>query len=205
MIDTINDLKIEASKLPIVNELLSSSSTAAISIVFDINNPNGDCRKSLTLLSKEFIMMFLRGEREVYFDTIAKALIGDVSNAVIKSIYIYYFIYIAKVRRLYDIANVLSSIGIICKNPTKYNTTRTFYRWTNHVIVYDADGNYTHKYVGPYPESDINEYDLVKPILPNQPVSLICDEMKDLSQCSNSSELSNQSFSDEDITEDKVK
>lgn len=93
MIDTINDLKIEASKLPIVNELLSSSSTAAISFVFDINNPNGDCRKSLTILSKEFIMMFLRGEREVYFDTIAKALIGDVSNAVIKSIYILFYIY----------------------------------------------------------------------------------------------------------------
>lgn len=105
---------------------------------------------------------------------------------------------------MYDIANVLSSIGIICKNPCKSNTTRTFYRWTNHVIVYDKDGNYSHKYVGPYPQADTLECDLVKPALPNQPVNLICDDMKDLSQCSTSSELSNQSFSDDDITEDKL-
>lgn len=83
MIDSINELKIESLKLPTSYQLQSS-----ISIVSDNNNNNNnsDSRKSLTCLSKEFIMMFLKGEREIFFDNIAKALIGDVNNAVIKSI-----------------------------------------------------------------------------------------------------------------------
>lgn len=80
MIDSINELKIESLKLPTSYQLQS--------IVSDNNNNNNnsDSRKSLTCLSKEFIMMFLKGEREIFFDNIAKALIGDVNNAVIKSI-----------------------------------------------------------------------------------------------------------------------
>lgn len=47
---------------------------------------NNETRKSLSSLSKQFIMMFLKGEKEIFFEDITKNLIGNSKDPIIKCI-----------------------------------------------------------------------------------------------------------------------
>ncbi|KAK9039531.1 hypothetical protein V6N11_014729 [Hibiscus sabdariffa] len=63
--------------------------------------------KSLWLITQNFVKLFLRSDAElITLDSAAFALLGDVQNSTAVR---------TKVRRLYDIANVLSSINLIEK------------------------------------------------------------------------------------------
>ncbi|KAK8586896.1 hypothetical protein V6N13_085913 [Hibiscus sabdariffa] len=63
--------------------------------------------KSLWLITQNFVKLFLRSDAElITLDSAAFALLGDVQNSTTVR---------TKVRRLYDIANVLSSINLIEK------------------------------------------------------------------------------------------
>ncbi|KAK7411522.1 hypothetical protein VNO78_02956 [Psophocarpus tetragonolobus] len=72
--------------------------------------------KSLALLTQNFVKLFVCSNIEtISLDEAAKLLLG---NSIIRT----------KVRRLYDIANVLSSMNLIEKTHTK-NTRKPAFRW----------------------------------------------------------------------------
>ncbi|CAL1569049.1 unnamed protein product [Knipowitschia caucasica] len=101
------------------------------------DTPNGGGNrkdKSLRIMSQKFVMLFLVSKTQtVTLDTSAKILIEDGPDSSSHSKYK------TKVRRLYDIANVLTSLGLIKKvhvreergrkpafqwlGPTEFNTT----------------------------------------------------------------------------------
>ncbi|XP_057422005.1 E2F transcription factor-like E2FE [Lotus japonicus] len=76
--------------------------------------------KSLALLTQNFVKLFLCSNVEmISLDDAAKLLLGDAHNTSIMR---------TKVRRLYDIANVLSSMSLIEKTHTK-DTRKPAFRW----------------------------------------------------------------------------
>ncbi|XP_064490324.1 transcription factor E2F8-like isoform X4 [Ornithodoros turicata] len=67
--------------------------------------------KSMGIMSQRFLMLFLTSPpRTVSLDLAAKVLIGDPTVDKTQSL-----VYKTKIRRLYDIANILSSLGLIHK------------------------------------------------------------------------------------------
>lgn len=89
--------------------------------------------KSLSILSRKFIQMFLegkmlRGEDVISLETVAKTVLAATSKDVVvdgpkvKT----------RVRRLYDIANVLSSVGLIKKIRVldENEASKAAFRWT---------------------------------------------------------------------------
>ncbi|KAK9684661.1 hypothetical protein RND81_10G223500 [Saponaria officinalis] len=92
----------------------------------EVPNPNGapksDNRreKSLGLLTQNFVKLFLCSDAElISLDEAAKCLLGDGLNAVVMR---------TKVRRLYDIANVLSSMQLIEKT-NQTESRKPAFRW----------------------------------------------------------------------------
>lgn len=78
--------------------------------------------KSLGLLSQKFVQLFLcsSGQKIVTLDDAAKILLGDCSDSgKLKT----------KVRRLYDIANILSSLNLIEKTHLEHYTRKPAFRW----------------------------------------------------------------------------
>nr|XP_011464534.1 PREDICTED: E2F transcription factor-like E2FE isoform X3 [Fragaria vesca subsp. vesca] len=86
------------------------------------NSKNDNRReKSLALLTQNFVKLFVCSTVEsISLDEAAKLLLGDVHNASIMRT--------AKVRRIYDIANVLSSMNLIEKTHTA-DTRKPAYKW----------------------------------------------------------------------------
>ncbi|XP_077492976.1 uncharacterized protein LOC144104063 isoform X2 [Amblyomma americanum] len=67
--------------------------------------------KSMGIMSQRFLMLFLTSpQRTVSLDLAAKVLIGDPTIDKTQSL-----VYKTKIRRLYDIANILTSLGLIRK------------------------------------------------------------------------------------------
>ncbi|XP_004301283.1 PREDICTED: E2F transcription factor-like E2FE isoform X2 [Fragaria vesca subsp. vesca] len=85
------------------------------------NSKNDNRReKSLALLTQNFVKLFVCSTVEsISLDEAAKLLLGDVHNASIMR---------TKVRRIYDIANVLSSMNLIEKTHTA-DTRKPAYKW----------------------------------------------------------------------------
>lgn len=76
--------------------------------------------KSLGLLTKNFVKLFLCSDADlISLDEAAKFLLGDGHNSIVMR---------TKVRRLYDIANVLSSIRLIEKTH-QADTRKPAFRW----------------------------------------------------------------------------
>ncbi|XP_019463494.1 PREDICTED: E2F transcription factor-like E2FE [Lupinus angustifolius] len=76
--------------------------------------------KSLALLTQNFVKLFICSNMElISLDDAAKLLLGDAHNSSIMR---------TKVRRLYDIANVLSSMNLIEKTHTA-DTRKPAFRW----------------------------------------------------------------------------
>ncbi|WVZ12870.1 hypothetical protein V8G54_017400 [Vigna mungo] len=76
--------------------------------------------KSLALLTQNFVKLFVCSNVElISLDEAAKLLLGDAHNTSIMR---------TKVRRLYDIANVLSSMNLIEKTHTS-DTRKPAFRW----------------------------------------------------------------------------
>uniref|UniRef100_A0A0R0K9I5 E2F/DP family winged-helix DNA-binding domain-containing protein n=1 Tax=Glycine max TaxID=3847 RepID=A0A0R0K9I5_SOYBN len=87
--------------------------------------------KSLALLTQNFVKLFVCSNFEmISLDEAAKLLLGNANNRTFNflSLYLYDFYLTAKVRRLYDIANVLSSMNLIEKTHTT-NTRKPAFRW----------------------------------------------------------------------------
>ncbi|KAM1186297.1 hypothetical protein ACFXTH_015430 [Malus domestica] len=86
-------------------------------------NPKSDNRreKSLALLTQNFVKLFVCSTVEtISLDEAAKSLLGDAHKAsVMRS---------TKVRRIYDIANVLSSMNLIEKTHTS-DTRKPAFKW----------------------------------------------------------------------------
>ncbi|XP_030476477.2 E2F transcription factor-like E2FE isoform X2 [Syzygium oleosum] len=81
----------------------------------------GDNRreKSLGLLTRNFVKIFICSNVAVFsLDEAAKILLGDGQSSIMRT----------KVRRLYDIANVLSSMNLIEKTHTT-DTRKNAFRW----------------------------------------------------------------------------
>ncbi|KAK7330442.1 hypothetical protein VNO77_24636 [Canavalia gladiata] len=84
--------------------------------------PKNDNRreKSLALLTQNFVKLFVCSNVElISLDEAAKLLLGDAHNSSIMR---------TKVRRLYDIANVLSSMNLIQKTHTT-DTRKPAFKW----------------------------------------------------------------------------
>ncbi|KAK4756288.1 hypothetical protein SAY87_006415 [Trapa incisa] len=76
--------------------------------------------KSLGLLTKNFVKLFVCSDEDMYsLDEAASRLLGDGSHSAMMK---------TKVRRLYDIANVLSSMNLIEKTHTP-DTRKPAFRW----------------------------------------------------------------------------
>lgn len=96
--------------------------------------------KSMGIMSQRFLMLFLTSPpRTVSLDLAAKVLIGDPTIDKTQSL-----VYKTKIRRLYDIANILTSLGLIRK-----------------VTVTEARGRKSaFKYIGPDIGSTSTEEDI---------------------------------------------
>ncbi|MED6108426.1 E2F transcription factor-like E2FE [Stylosanthes scabra] len=108
-------------------EIISNPSTGSQN---DKSNPNSSLikslkpenrrEKSLALLTQNFVKLFVCSNIEmVSLDEAAKLLLGNAHNTSIMR---------TKVRRLYDIANVLSSMNLIEKTHTT-DTRKPAFRW----------------------------------------------------------------------------
>ncbi|KAK4568563.1 hypothetical protein RGQ29_004111 [Quercus rubra] len=108
------------------DERLSNPSTGSQN---DKSNPNSAVKgllkdnrreKSLALLTQNFVKLFVCSNAKlISLDEAAKLLLGDAHNSSIMR---------TKVRRLYDIANVLSSMKLIEKTHTT-DTRKPAFRW----------------------------------------------------------------------------
>ncbi|KAF7838383.1 E2F transcription factor-like E2FE [Senna tora] len=108
-------------------DTLSNPSTGSQN---DKSNPNSTLpksmkndnrrEKSLALLTQNFVKLFVCSNMElISLDEAARLLLGDAHNTSIMR---------TKVRRLYDIANVLSSMNLIEKTHTS-DTRKPAFRW----------------------------------------------------------------------------
>ncbi|XP_074316309.1 E2F transcription factor-like E2FE isoform X2 [Silene latifolia] len=103
------------------------------------SKPDNRREKSLGLLTQNFVKLFLCSEAElISLEEAAKCLLGDGLNAQVMR---------TKVRRLYDIANVLSSMQLIEKT-TQTENRKPAFRWlglregtgnTNSVIPFSSE------------------------------------------------------------------
>ncbi|KAM1397869.1 hypothetical protein ACFX2I_015398 [Malus domestica] len=86
-------------------------------------NPKSDNRreKSLALLTQNFVKLFVCSNVEtISLDEAAKLLLGDAHKASVMR---------TKVRRIYDIANVLSSMNLIEKTHTSDTRRKPAFKW----------------------------------------------------------------------------
>uniref|UniRef100_UPI00398F5359 transcription factor E2F8 isoform X1 n=2 Tax=Pristiophorus japonicus TaxID=55135 RepID=UPI00398F5359 len=88
---------------------------------------NGRKDKSLRVMSQKFVMLFLVSKpRVVSLDTAAKILIGDDQKVDLD-----HSKFKTKIRRLYDIANVLTSLELIKKvHVTELRGRKPAFKWT---------------------------------------------------------------------------
>ncbi|XP_032893865.1 transcription factor E2F7 [Amblyraja radiata] len=92
--------------------------------------------KSLRIMSEKFVMLFLVAEpRTIALDAAAKILIEDgqpesADNSKFKT----------KIRRLYDIANVLTSLGLIKKVHVNERGRKPAFKWVGPVTPGRPDG-----------------------------------------------------------------
>ncbi|XP_054814449.1 E2F transcription factor-like E2FF [Prosopis cineraria] len=118
----------EASK----DKETSGSETKTDPLAMTLPKTDG-CRrdKSLALLTENFIKLFLCSDVEIILlEDAAKIMPGDAQNSTALR---------TKVRRLYDIANVLSSINLIEKtNHPEYR--KTAYRWLGGKASRESNG-----------------------------------------------------------------
>ncbi|KAK8516167.1 hypothetical protein V6N13_025680 [Hibiscus sabdariffa] len=100
----------------------SQTETSRSSSVLKSSSSKVDNRreKSLGLLTQNFVKLFLCSNVElISLDEVARLLLGDAHNTSVMR---------TKVRRLYDIANVLSSMNLIEKTHT-LDTRKPAFRW----------------------------------------------------------------------------
>ncbi|XP_051885866.1 transcription factor E2F7 isoform X2 [Pristis pectinata] len=96
--------------------------------------------KSLRIMSEKFVMLFLVAEpRTIALDAAAKILIEEgqpeaVDNSKFKT----------KIRRLYDIANVLTSLGLIKKVHVNERGRKPAFKWVGPVHQNFPDGSASH-------------------------------------------------------------
>nr|XP_019955550.1 PREDICTED: transcription factor E2F7 isoform X2 [Paralichthys olivaceus] len=96
----------------------------------DVGNASGNRKdKSLRIMSQKFVMLFLVSKTQtVTLDAAAKILIEDSQDSSSHSKYK------TKVRRLYDIANVLTSLGLIKKLHVREDKDRKpAFKWLGQV------------------------------------------------------------------------
>ncbi|XP_075530431.1 uncharacterized protein LOC142563722 isoform X1 [Dermacentor variabilis] len=105
------------------NEAINSGQVTAASMTADNGGGGGGAgmatlqdlelrrEKSMGIMSQRFLMLFLTSPpKTVSLDLAAKVLIGDPTVDKTQSL-----VYKTKIRRLYDIANILTSLGLIRK------------------------------------------------------------------------------------------
>ncbi|KAK9925858.1 hypothetical protein M0R45_023120 [Rubus argutus] len=99
----------------------SQNDNAGVNPKSSANSKNDNRReKSLALLTQNFVKLFVCSTVEsVSLDEAARLLLGDAHNASVMR---------TKVRRIYDIANVLSSMNLIEKTHTA-DTRKPAYKW----------------------------------------------------------------------------
>ncbi|KAL2961445.1 hypothetical protein AAZX31_17G090900 [Glycine max] len=123
---TLQDLKVSDDE----DDEETQSNPAATGSQSDKLNPNSTLpkplknenrrEKSLALLTQNFVKLFVCSNVElISLDEAAKLLLGDAHNTSVMR---------TKVRRLYDIANVLSSMNLIEKTHTM-DTRKPAFRW----------------------------------------------------------------------------
>lgn len=101
------------------NESQNDKSNSNSTLVKSLKNENRR-EKSLALLTQNFVKLFVCSNIEmISLDEAAKLLLGDAHNTSIMR---------TKVRRLYDIANVLSSMNLIEKTHTT-DSRKPAFRW----------------------------------------------------------------------------
>ena len=100
----------------------NNKASSSASLAHQNSGPPGDCRreKSLGLLSQKFVQLFLVSRaRVVSLESAARTLLGaSADQAKLKT----------KVRRLYDIANILSSLRLIEKTHLT-DSRKPAFRW----------------------------------------------------------------------------
>ncbi len=108
--------------------------------------------KSLIVLTQKFLYLYLSGQREVPLDTAAKKMFFTQPSTSVSSGTPYYnqtaslkeksiilqasFSSIGPIRRLYDISNILSTLGIIEKLGYPECSTKSCFRWRGVVYVF---------------------------------------------------------------------
>ncbi|XP_072045138.1 transcription factor E2F8-like isoform X2 [Amphiura filiformis] len=107
------------------------------------DDPNARKDKSLGVMSQKFIMLFLVSKNQlVTLDIAARVLIGDINYEIVENSK-----FKTKVRRLYDIANILTSLRMIKK-----------------VHIHERRGRKpAFRWIGPNPDIadiDLSQYDL---------------------------------------------
>ncbi|XP_014496491.1 E2F transcription factor-like E2FE isoform X2 [Vigna radiata var. radiata] len=116
----VSDDEDEEETSPIVNTESQNDKEIPDSTALGLSSKNENRReKSLALLTQNFVKLFICSSIEmISLDEAAKLLLGNANTSIMRT----------KVRRLYDIANVLSSMNLIEKTHTT-NTRKPAFRW----------------------------------------------------------------------------
>ncbi|CAL9247211.1 unnamed protein product [Arabidopsis halleri] len=120
----------EESSQPHSSSQTDSSKPGSLPQSSDPSKIDNRREKSLGLLTQNFIKLFICSEaRIISLDEAAKLLLGDAHNTSIMR---------TKVRRLYDIANVLSSMNLIEKTHT-LDSRKPAFKW----LGYNGEPTFT--------------------------------------------------------------
>ncbi|CAA7043341.1 unnamed protein product [Microthlaspi erraticum] len=121
----------EESSQPLSSSQTDSSKPGSLPQSSDSSKIDNRREKSLGLLTQNFIKLFVCSDeaRIISLDEAAKLLLGDAHNTSIMR---------TKVRRLYDIANVLSSMNLIEKTHT-LDSRKPAFKW----LGYNGEPTFT--------------------------------------------------------------
>ncbi|EOA25058.1 hypothetical protein CARUB_v10018365mg [Capsella rubella] len=120
----------EESSQPHSSSQTDSSKPGSLPQSSDLSKIDNRREKSLGLLTQNFIKLFVCSEaRIISLEEAAKLLLGDAHNTSIMR---------TKVRRLYDIANVLSSMNLIEKTQT-LDSRKPAFKW----LGYNGEPTFT--------------------------------------------------------------
>ncbi|KAJ0248426.1 E2F transcription factor-like E2FE [Hirschfeldia incana] len=120
----------ESSSQPLSSSQTDTSKPGSLPQSSDLSRIDNRREKSLGLLTQNFIKLFVCSEaRIISLDEAAKLLLGDAHNTSVMR---------TKVRRLYDIANVLSSMNLIEKTHT-LDSRKPGFKW----LGYNGEPTFT--------------------------------------------------------------
>lgn len=89
---------------------------------------------SLGYLCKKFVRLFTKVKKEFSFDDLIELLLMNEMENKFKCMVYYYTL--ARVRRIYDIINILLSLGLLERK--HYNRKKCIYRWTNKIKLFNS-------------------------------------------------------------------